>query len=67
MCRIEGGAESEQLEISHWTRFRGYYSQAVLALRLWIYHPLIVVAQIGDRTFLAARPIEDADALPMAQ
>ena len=34
---------------------------------LWIYHRFIVITQIGDRAFLAARSIEDANALPMAQ
>jgi hypothetical protein len=34
---------------------------------LWFHHRLIIVAQVGDRAFLTARALEDANALAMAQ
>ncbi len=34
---------------------------------LWFHHCLIVITQIGDWAFLAARALVDTNALPMAQ
>ena len=42
-------------------------TMATLFSRLEFHYRFVVVAQIGDHTFLTAWPIEDTDALPMPQ